>query len=104
MENKTNVTEHAFDRAKERLKWKSSVLQKESEKAYEYGITHSDTKGSLNKYITKLWFDYKQANNIRILGENIFIFRDNILITVYQMPFNMRKHVKRCNSKKIIIE
>lgn len=99
MEVNVKITDHAFNRAKERLNWKRNVLEKESCKAYEFGIKHSDTKGSLNKYVTKLWFDYKTANNIRIMGENIFLFKDDLLITIYQLPFKMRKYVKRCNKK-----
>lgn len=41
------ITEHAYERAKERLKWKSKVLDKMAEKAFLEGIKHKDTKGSL---------------------------------------------------------
>ena len=43
------ATEHAYDRAKERLNWKSKVLDKMMQKAYEEGIQHKDTKGSLKR-------------------------------------------------------
>ncbi len=91
-----NVTEHAYERAKERLGWKSKVLEKMAEKAFLEGIKHKDTKGSLMRYMTKLWFKYKHCNNVRIYGENIFFFCDNKLITVYQLPNDLRKHVKYC--------
>lgn len=90
------ITEHAYERAKERLSWKSKVLDKMAEKAFLEGIKHKDTKGSLNRYVTKLWFSYKHANNVRIYGENIFFFCDNRLITLYQLPNDLRKHVKYC--------
>ena len=44
-----HITDHAYERAKERLSWKTSVLEKMAEKAYNDGICHKDTKGSLNK-------------------------------------------------------
>lgn len=94
--NPVAITEHAYERAKERLSWKSKVLDKMAEKAFLKGIKHKDTKGSLNKYVTSLWFKYKHANNIRIYGENIYFFSDNTLITIYQLPNNLRKHVKYC--------
>lgn len=87
------ITEHAYGRAKERLGWNTSALIKMAEKAYLEGIKHGDTKSSLKKYIDKLWFDYKKANNIRIYGENIFFFSGNILITIYQLPNNLKKHL-----------
>jgi hypothetical protein len=90
------ITEHAYDRAKERLSWKPKALDKMAEKAFSEGIQHKDTKGSLHKYITKLWFQYRNANNIRIYGENVYFFIGNKLITLYQLPNNLRKHVKFC--------
>jgi len=90
------ITEHAFDRAKERLSWNNKVLSKMAEKAFMEGIKHKDTKGTLNRYVTKLWFSYKHCNNVRIYGENIFFFCDNRLITLYQLPNYLRKHVKYC--------
>lgn len=96
------ITEHAYERAKERLKWKSKVLDKMAEKAFLEGIKHKDTKGSLMRYLTKLWFNYKHCNNVRIYGENIFFFCDNRLITVYQLPNDLRKHVKHCRQHQNI--
>lgn len=90
------VTEHAYQRAKERLSWNHKVCDKMSEKAFLEGIKHKDTKGSLHRYVTKLWFSYRHANNVRIYGENIFFFCDNRLITLYQLPNDLRKHVKYC--------
>lgn len=89
------ITNHAYERARERLRWSPSVLDKMAEKAFNEGVRHSDTKGALNKYITKLWFDYKQCNNIRIHGENMFFFAGETLITLYQMPNHFKKHTKR---------
>lgn len=88
------ITKHAYDRVKERLRWKSKVLDKMAEKIFLDGIKHKDTKGNLRRYLTKLWFSYKYCNNVRIYGENIFFFCDNRLITVYQLPNNLRKYVK----------
>lgn len=53
------ITNHAYERAKERLKWNSKVLDKMSEKAFYSGLKHKDVKGSLMRYLTKLWFSYK---------------------------------------------
>lgn len=99
---KVRITDHAYDRAKERLSWKPGVLDKMTEKAYLEGIKHKDTKGQLNKYITKIWFKHKNANNIRIYGENIYLFCDNILVTVYQLPGNLRQYIKHCRFNNAI--
>lgn len=84
------ITEHAYDRAKERLSYNKNALERMANKAYFSGLKHEDTKGKLNKYLTKLWHLHKSANNIRIHGENVFIFINNTLITVYQLPNNLK--------------
>ncbi len=88
------ITDHAYERAKERLSLSKSSFERFAEKSYSEGIKHSDTKGTLNKYITKIWSQYKTANNVRIYGEIVFLFYDNTLITVYQIPSNLKKYVK----------
>ena len=95
-----SVTQHAYDRAKERLRWRPEVLDKMAEKAFVDGVEHKDTKGSLNRYITKLWLEYRRANNIRIYGENIYLFCGNALVTVFQLPNNMRKRAKKSKHKQ----
>ena len=35
-----------------------------AQKAFDNGITHSQTKGRLNKWVTGLYFRNKNANNI----------------------------------------
>jgi hypothetical protein len=94
-----NVTNHAFDRAKERLSLNANALTRLAEKAFTSGLKHSDMKGKLEKYITKLWFMHKSADNIRVYGENVFVFIGNTLITVYQLPNELRKYVKVCKDK-----
>lgn len=88
------VTQHAYERAKERLNWKRSVVDKMAIIAYTEGVGHNKMKGTLSRYITKLWHTNKEANNIRIYGETIFFFSHNILITLYQLPTSLKKHKK----------
>lgn len=85
------VTDHAYSRAKERLSMSRSSFLKLSERAFLSGIKHSDTAGNLKKWIDKTWFSHKNANNVRIYGEVFFLFSGNLLITVYQVPNNLRK-------------
>ena len=63
------ATAHAYEKAKERLSWKPKILDRMIITVLENGISHTDTKGTLNRYITKLWYKHKTANNIRIYME-----------------------------------
>ena len=91
------ITKHAYEKAKERLRWNTKVLDKMAQKAFNKGIHHKDTKGSLNKFITKVWFRYKSCNNIRIYGENIYFFSGQTLITLYRLKTKLIKHIKYCH-------
>lgn len=71
--------------------WKSQSLEKMASKAYNEGLKQSNTKGRLSKYITKLFFESQVANQVRIYCETIFLFKGNILITLYQIPNNLKK-------------
>ena len=88
------ATDHAYKRAKQRFHWKKNTLDRMIKKAFMEGIKHSDTKGSLKKYINSLWFKYKFVNNVRIYGENIYFFKDTLLITLYRVENKLIKHLK----------
>ncbi len=63
-------------------------------KAFDKGITHAQTKGKLNKWITRLYFKNKKANNIRLYGDKAYIFCRETLVTVIQIPADLRKDLK----------
>lgn len=57
-----------------------------AEKAFNEGISHKQTKGRLNKWVTGLFFKNTKANNIRLLGNYAYIFAGEILVTVITIP------------------
>lgn len=89
-----SITAHAYRRGKERLGYSRKTLERIAVKAFTEGVLHRETKGQLNKFVTKIYLQYCKANNIRIYGENIFLFIDAKLITVYQVPVELRNHIK----------
>ncbi len=66
-----------------------------AQKALDDGITHAQTTGRLNKWITGLYFRNTNADNIRIYGDNAYIFCGSILITVIRVPENIRKDMQK---------
>jgi hypothetical protein len=80
------LTDHAVNRIKERIGIKKKAAPRIAEKAWLNGISHSDTRGKLNRFITSLFFKYKTANNIKIYGKHIFIFCGSTLVTVLHLP------------------
>ena len=87
------ITKHAYDRAKERLGWKKSALENTAPKAFTVGTKHTDAKSKLRKYFDGIWRKYKNADNCRVHGEVFYLFRQNILITVYPVPNYLKKYL-----------
>lgn len=95
----TKVTKHAEKRMKERSGLEKKSIDRMAAVALKKGLSHSDTKGNLNKWVTKLWFTNKNANNIRIYGDKAYIFANETLITVIQVPSNLIHLVKACKKE-----
>jgi hypothetical protein len=88
-----HITQHAYIKARERFKWKNKTLDSMAVKAFIEGITQDQTKSLLNKYIEE---KYKMhgCNNVKIYGQNIFMFIDNKLVTLYRLPNSLIKYLK----------
>lgn len=89
------VSRHAKKRLKERCGLKKKSKDRIAERVFDEGITHAQTKGKLNRWITKLYFHNEMANNIRIFGGNAYIFAGETLVTVIPVPNNIRKNMKK---------
>lgn len=87
------LTNHAVDRAKERLGLKKRSLQRLADKALSEGLAYRDCKGAIRKYMGYLSKTYR-ANNIRLYGENLFAFKDTTLITVYRLENRYAKRMR----------
>lgn len=91
----TYVTDHAAKRTKERLGLPKRVTAKNADRALHEGIKHSETRGALHRYLDALYWKRETANNIRVYCNNVYIFHDEILITIFPLPQKYRKTVDR---------
>lgn len=80
------ISRHAEQRLRERSGLNKSSVIRIAYRAYNRGISHSNTKGDLKKWISGLYLHSGTANNIKIYGDKAFIFHYNELITVLQVP------------------
>lgn len=80
---------------KERCGLNKKAAERMAKKAFYEGITHAQTKGTLNKWITSLYFKNKKANNIRIYGDFAYIFYEETLVTVIPVPVNLKYLIER---------
>ncbi len=95
-----DVSKHAEDRLRERCGFNRKTYERMAQKAYDDGITHAQTKGRLNKWVTSLYFRNKNANNIRLYGDKAYIFCDEVLVTVIQIPVNLMKNLKAMTKER----
>lgn len=93
-EDKIEVSRHAYERLHERCGLSRKAAIRMAEKAFYIGMKHSDTKGQINRWITSLYFNNKNANNIRLYGNFAYIFCNKILVTVLEIPNNLKNRWK----------
>ena len=96
-----SITNHAENRLKERCGLSKKARKRNVQKALDDGIRHSECSGKLKKYVDYLFLSYGLGNNIRIYGNHVYIFRNEILITVFALPSRLRDALKRCKEKRV---
>lgn len=84
------ITDHADARLKERLGLPKSARAAAAQRAFDQGKRHGDAAGKLKRFLDKCWLQHRKANNVRIHAEHIWFFAHKTLVTVYEVPKNMR--------------
>ena len=99
------VSDHAKKRIKERCGLPKKAIEKNALLALDAGITHSESKGRLKKYMDYLYLSHKQGGKLRIYGNHVYIFtnQDN-LITVIPLPNEYRNAVSKIMTRKLLNE
>jgi hypothetical protein len=94
------ITRHGKHRIHKRCGIKSKGAERLAKIAFERGLTHAETTGSLNGYLTRLYMYNRQANNIRLYGDKVYVFCDETLVTVLDTPLKYRRLVNKLMEKK----
>lgn len=87
----TVLTFHGKNRIKERCGIPKRAANKEAQRAFDCGIKHAETTGSLRNYLDGVFLKEGIANNIRVWNGRVYIFANNRLITVIALPSRFRK-------------
>lgn len=86
-----NITAHARQRARQRFGWSEDSLSRMAAKAFYLGLGKQEAKGKLGLYFDSIWEQYEKANNVRLHGEGLFVFAGSTLLTVWQLPLELRR-------------
>jgi hypothetical protein len=101
---KVIVTDHGTQRIKDRLGLSKKIADKTAQKALDRGVGHSETKGNLRRYIDKVYYSEQKANNIRVYNRKIYLFRDDVLITVLNLPHNLSSIADKIQKNKLKVQ
>ena len=66
----------------------------------ERGLRREDTHGSFRRYLDYLYHYNRSANNIRVWAEKVYIFSDNSLVTVLNLPPRYRNAANNIQRSK----
>lgn len=94
------ITKHAKQRMKQRCGLKEKSSDRIAKKAYENGLRHGDCTGNLKKWVDSLYFRNQSANQIRLYSDKAYIFMNQKLITVLQIPHNLVKEADKLRRNK----
>lgn len=95
------ITRHAYHRAKQRLGLKPHSLDRMIDRIYFYGMSITDTRGAVYHYLVELTErgGSQSVNQLRIYGDNLYLFADQTLITLYQLPTELLPKVARIRER-----
>lgn len=86
MSTEVVITHHAYERARERMSWNKATTKRMALKALTKGRTYQQFAGRVRRFLTGIYGAKRSANNIRVYGQDIYVFRNNRLITLYRLP------------------
>ncbi len=98
--NGMHITKHATQRIRERAGVKRRGKEKLARTALDRGLIQCDLKGILRDWVGGKYLSHRKGNNIRVWAEKLFVFQDETLITVIQLPHDMKKIANKLQRRK----
>lgn len=75
-------------------------IQRIANQVYSNGYPIERTKGRLRKWMYKISKSNSSAQNLRIYGDKLYIFSNDVLITVFNIPNNLKKDLAKMIDKE----
>jgi hypothetical protein len=94
------LTRHSKERIEERVGLSKEASEKMAQKALQFGITHGETVGQFNKFLTRLCMKNRAINNIRVYNRYVFLFAKETLITVLNLPHDFHGAEDKLKKRK----
>ena len=95
-----SITKHAKKRIRQRCGLSSRSIERLSDKILTVGLSYSDCTGLLKQWMGDTYSIENTANNMRIYGDKVYILREEVLITVLNLPSEYMKTATILQNKK----
>lgn len=80
------VTKHSAKRIRQRLGLNKKSVEKQAQKALDYGVSHKEATGKLCQYMNGVFLTNYRPTNMRVYNRTLYLFREDKLITVLPLP------------------
>ena len=96
------LTKHASIRMAQRCGIQKSIQAKMVRRVWRHGVTHAETSESVNlkHWVDGLYLSQRKPNKILLYGNGAYLFKDEVLITVLNIPENLQAEVNRLRGLK----
>ena len=94
------LTKHSISRLEQRCGVSRKNASTVAKRAFKRGITHAETHGNLHRFLDTLYLSQKKGTNMRIYGNAVYIFKEDVLITVINIPRNLMEDVKELKKER----
>jgi glyoxylase-like metal-dependent hydrolase (beta-lactamase superfamily II) len=96
----TVITHHAIARGRERFSLDAGALRRTAERAWAEGFRREQTAGALRRYCDGLYHFEEKHPELRLYGEQVFVFMGETLITVHHVPGALRGHLVKLRRQR----
>lgn len=86
------VTYHAEARVRERMGVPKRAVARMAERAFREGAKHSEYSGRMRRYLDQVYLKEHKTNQLRVYNQCLFLFADDVLLTAWQLPQELRKY------------
>lgn len=90
------ITKHGREKLHERINLMDKGADRITKRALKHGIKHSETYGELKSWLSGKYLSRHSANDLRIYKNNLFVFCNSILVTVYPLPEKYAEMIEEC--------
>lgn len=85
-----HLTQHSVERGSERTGLNPKAFQRLAGIALERGRRPAEFRGRFRRFLDGLYLRERNADNVRVHGEYVYLFHGDVLITVIPVPHKLK--------------